>query len=83
MNLHKNTELDSSEREIQRLMNDWTKQQVPPSNAKARLLRAAISPKKPLNLSLSHPLPAIPNELMSWAMVYSLNQGATTMHLVR
>ena len=75
--------MDSSETEIQRLMKNWAKQQVPPPNIKAKLIRAAIAPKKPLRISLSHPMPTISNELISWAMVYSLNQGAATLHIVR
>jgi len=83
MNLPKHFELEGSDHEIRGHLKHWSKQQVPPSYAKGRLLRAAVSPKNPIRISAPFQIPSYTNELMSWAMVYTFNRGVATFHLVR
>ncbi len=74
--------MDAIDRKIRQSLKHWVGGQRPPANERARLM-AEIAHSK---LKAEKPSPMlvveIPNEIFSWAMVYSWERGVAALRLV-
>ena len=75
--------METSELKLRQQIKNWAKGQAPPPNGKARLLRSAAAPRISFYKPKPIKIPTFPAEMVSWAMVYSMDRGVATLRLIR
>jgi len=75
--------MNTTDTKIRHKLQNWAKAQIPPPTVKNQLLRSAAAPRLTFSKSKPIKIPAFPTELVSWATVYSLDQGVASLHLIR
>lgn len=70
------------ELEIRQALKKWITEYRPPIDGRSRLLRAASSFDNKVEKKLPIGFGVLPNELLSWAIVYSMDRGIASLRLV-
>lgn len=75
--------MDTTDRQLRASLKNWVSKHPLPANGRARILGGAAFSKKPkIERSTPFEFTGIPNELLSWATVYSLDRGVGALRLV-
>lgn len=75
--------MDTTDLQLKKSLKNWAAKQHPPSNGRARLLgEAAFVRTKKVSKPVPFEFVNKPADLLSWAMVYSMDRGVTTLRLV-
>ena len=64
--------MDRFDLELRQAMKSWVAHQPLPTSGRARLLRIAASQNNPADRTSPFQFVEIPNMLLTWAMVYSM-----------
>ena len=75
--------MDTIDTNIRQQLKKWAQGQTPPPDGKTRLLKAATAPRISFRKPNALKIPAFPTEMVSWAMVYSMDRGVATLRLIR
>jgi hypothetical protein len=74
--------MDTTDLQLRKLLKNWVGKHQPPVNGRARLLERAASPRPNVEKPISLPFVTLPNEMFSWATVYSMERGVVALRLV-
>jgi hypothetical protein len=74
--------MDPIDDELRRSLNNWAAKQTPPSNGRARLLGTASLPSKRPERPAQFQISALPTEVFSLAMIYSMQKRTTALRIV-
>jgi hypothetical protein len=74
--------MDTTDLQLGKSLKNWVARHQPPANGRARLLQRAAFPKTDCEKSAPHQFVTLPNELFSWATVYSMERGVVALRLV-
>jgi hypothetical protein len=74
--------MDPFDAELKQSLKSWGAKQTPPANGRARLLGAVASLANQVERPAQFHFEGLPNEMFSWALVYSMERGVAALRLV-
>ena len=74
--------MDDQDLELRQYLKNWADHQPLPVGGRAQLITAAVSYQEKGGKKTSRSTTPIPNELMSWAMVYCMDRKFSMARIV-
>lgn len=74
--------MDHQDLEIKRYIKNWADHQPLPVDGRSKLIKAAAAHQEKRGTKTSQMTPPIPNDLISWAMVYCIDRKISMARIV-